>query len=362
MQAVRQAGGRPVVVVNAAEGEPASRKDRTLIAQAPQLVVDGGLLAAQALDADEVVFCTHRSGPQAATLRDALAGRPAADLGGRTAWVQEIPSRYVSSEASALVSWLNGRPGKPTFAPPRTAQRGIRGRPTLVQNAETMAHLALVARHGAQWFRTAGTDAEPGTFLATLAGAVGTPGVYEVEFGTPLPALLARAGGTTAPVESYLVGGYFGRWLPAAAAERAELSVAGLRAVGGALGAGVIVALPSTDCGLAATARLADYLAGESAGQCGPCINGLPAIAAALRTLTSGPSAQQVAERLHRWLGMVGRRGACSHPDGFAALVGSALDVFADEVQRHRRAGHCGRGEGAEVFPIPRRTRREGWR
>ena len=279
------ARGRPVVVVNGAESEPAADKDHLLLSRAPHLVLDGAEAAAEALGAREVVVWTHRGdGVTGERLAAAVAERP----GRRRPRVVAGPDRYVAGEASAVVHHLSGGPALPTMSPYRTAERGVRGRPTLLANAETFAHLALVARHGAGWFRSAGTPDEPGTMLATVRGAVRDPGVVEVPVGLPLAALLARAGGPTGAVGCFLIGGYGGSWLPAQAAEAAAVSRSSMAAHGADLGVGLVVALPADRCPVAETARLLGWLASESTGQCGPCINGLPAIAAGFLDLASG--------------------------------------------------------------------------
>ncbi len=151
----------------------------------------------------------------------------------------------VAGEESALVSFVRGRAALPTTKPPRPAERGVGGRPTFVSNAQTFAHLALVARHGARWFRGLGTDEEPGSVLVTARGAVARPGVYEAELGTPLTPLLAGAGGATEPIQHFLVGGFGGSFVDAAAAARRAWSRAGLAPVGATPGAGLLLAVPA---------------------------------------------------------------------------------------------------------------------
>jgi NADH:ubiquinone oxidoreductase subunit F (NADH-binding) len=214
---------------------------------------------------------------------------------------------------------------------------------------ETLAQLALIARYGAEWFRSAGTFDEPGTALVTLSGAVADPGVYEMALGARLADLVAEAGGARSPIAAFLVGGYFGSWAGAAAAE-APLTQSGLRPHGARLGARAIVALPESACGVAETARVLRYLADSSAGQCGPCVHGLEAIARAFARLAS-PLAADERPQLGRWIEQVRGRGACRHPDGATAMAASALTVFADEVDLHLR-GHCC-GEGRAFLPVP---------
>ena len=183
---------------------------------------------------------------------------------------------------------LNGGPALPTYTPPRPTERGINGAPTVILNVETLAHLALIARFGEDWFRAAGTSDEPGSALVTVSGAVRRPGVFEIELGLPLADLLEQAEGDR-DAQAYLIGGYFGTWLSASDARGVLLSNRSLGRFGAALGARAIVALPHDACGVVETARVARYLAEQGAGQCGPCLNGLPALAATLEQPRASP-------------------------------------------------------------------------
>ena len=336
------AGGRSVVVANGVEGEPASAKDKVLLRRVPHLVLDGVSAAADAVGAEEaVVAVADDAHEEHDALAAALAERGRHGLDGVPIRVATAPDRFVAGEETAVVQVLNGGPAKPTFTPPRPFERGVRGRPTLVQNVETLAHLALIARFGPRWFRGLGTADEPGTALVTLDGAVGRRGVYELPLGTPLQQLFSWAGEPTSPLQAVLVGGYFGTWVDARDAVRLELSDASLGTVGASLGARTIIALPTGVCGVVETTRIARYLAGESAGQCGPCVHGLDAVAGAWERLARRKARPgQELERLDRWTRQIAGRGACRHPDGALRIVESALTVFADELHRHER-GLC---------------------
>jgi NADH:ubiquinone oxidoreductase subunit F (NADH-binding) len=249
------------------------------------------------------------------------------------------PEGYVAGEESAVVHYLNGGPELPTLVPPRPFERGYRRRPTLIQNAETLAQVALVARFGEHWYRELGTTADPGSVLVTISGAVRAPGVYEMAFGTPMADLLEAAGGPTEELRALLVGGYFGTWVDAAKALRLKLAREELRSVGCSLGSGVLIALGASACGLHETARVIDYLAEQSAGQCGPCTYGLRAVADAVAALANGSRGER--ERILRWGSENRGRGACHHPDGAVRFVSSAISVFAPEIEAHRRGGGC---------------------
>jgi NADH:ubiquinone oxidoreductase subunit F (NADH-binding) len=356
----RGRGGRAVVVANGAEGEPASSKDRLLLTRLPHLVLDGITLAAYATGADEAHLVLHgQEADLLASLEDAIADRETLGVDPVPIQVSGIPGRYVASEQSSIVQYLNGGPAKPTFSPPRAHERGVKGRPTLVNNVETLAHLALIARYGDGWFRGIGPASDPGSALVTVGGAVGRPGVYEIEMGTPAGQVVMLAGGPSEPLQALLVGGYFGAWLPAELAWPVPMTHAGLRAVGGAMGAGMVIALPVTSCALAETARVVSYLAEETAAQCGPCMFGLPALADALIELAYQGGWGRAIRAIASLVPLIERRGACRHPDGATQLVRSALTTFAADARRHDRHGPCPGVSRAPLLPVPGDEERE---
>jgi NADH:ubiquinone oxidoreductase subunit F (NADH-binding) len=346
----RRRGG--YVVANGAESEPASGKDRVLLTWAPHLVLDGIAVTAEAVGAAHGYLCLHAAERKlAGQLRAAIAEREQAGLNRVPIEVVPVPGGYVASQETALVNHLNGNPAKPAFVPPRPSEKGVQSRPTLVQNVETLAHIALIARYGADWFRGLGTPA--GSALVTVNGAVRRPGVYEIALGTPVGELLQLAGGPTEPPQAVLAGGYFGGWLPYQRAVDVPISDEALRSAGACLGPGVLVLLPDSACGLAETARITDYLASQSAGQCGPCQNGLPAMAGALWEIAFGRPSRDTLIWADQLPALVSGRGACHLPDGAAAFVVSAFRAFADEMRRHFSSGPCGRARRAPVLPVP---------
>jgi NADH:ubiquinone oxidoreductase subunit F (NADH-binding) len=362
MHAVIGAGGRGprTVVVNAVEGEPASAKDRTLIGAAPHLVLDGAVLAARAVGAGEVVLCVSERVPE--TVEAALQARSERRALRERAEVRVIavPDGYVGGQESALIHHLNGGPAAPTFTPPMIFERGVRGHPTLLSNAETFAHVALIARHGAGWFRALGTPEHPGSALVTLSGAVARPGVYEIEHGSPLSSLIAAAGGLEERLRAVLVGGYAGTWIDAAHAEAVTLDDVGLAAYGASTGAGVVVALGERACPVAETVRVTSWLAGESAGQCGPCVHGLTAVSRRLHEWASGVAAFDGLGEQQRLAAVIRGRGACRHPDGTLRFLHSALAVFAPEFNDHAARGPCQACAAPAELPLPRTERGDG--
>jgi NADH:ubiquinone oxidoreductase subunit F (NADH-binding) len=353
MRTVAQQRGRPVVVINGSEGEALSAKDRLLLTNLPHLVLDGGVLAAEAVGADEVIVGVDRGARRAiANITRAIEARRAARLDPLQLRLVGLPTRYVAGEETALVSFINGGLAKPTFTPPRPFEKGVGGRPTLIQNVETVAHAALIARYGPDWFRELGTSEEPGSTLLTVGGAVARPSVCEVALGTTIGHAVEAVGGLSHQVSAFLVGGYYGSWLRAGDAWDLPLTNAALKANGASLGTGVVYAFPAAGCGLVAAARIADYLAGETAGQCGPCVYGLRAIADAMSSVASGRHVTANVKRLNELFDEVRGRGACHYPDGVIRFVTTALDVFAAEVQHHKADQRCLTGEPPDL-PIP---------
>jgi NADH:ubiquinone oxidoreductase subunit F (NADH-binding) len=348
-----RSGRSPVIVANGAEGEPASSKDLLLLACLPHLVLDGIAAAATVVGARRAVLCLHEGSPVAERVDAALAERRGAGVDPCPVEIEIVPARYVASEESALVQWISRGVGLPTTRPPRPDQQGVDGRPTLVNNVETLAHLALIARYGAGWFTQTGTKAEPGTRLLTVSGAVASPGVLEIETGTRLADAIDMCGGLNEAPAGFLIGGYFGGWVPPDTAADLRLSRAGLAGIGGALGAGVLIALPASVCPLQEVSRVANWLAEQSAGQCGPCMFGLPAIAGAVETMTRGRLSNAGHRQLDRWTREIPGRGACHHPDGTVRFVTSALRTFQAEVTLHARGGCSAPGGHRPVCPLP---------
>ena len=351
LRAVRSAAGRrrPVVVANGTESEPLSHKDVTLLGHVPHLVLDGMVAAAVAVGAGRAVLCLKEGSGATAPVRRALVERSGLDPVDLE--VVEVPARYVSGEESALVNHLNTGRALPTVTPPRPAQRGVGGRPTLVDNVETLANLALIARFGPSWWRSVGTTEDPGSMLVTVSGGVAHPGLQEVALGTPLPEILGRAG--AGPAAGILVGGYFGTWLTPAQISGATFGWTGLAPLGAAPGCGALTVLPETCCPLAELSRVADWLAGQSAGQCGACTNGLPAIAGALARVVRGDPDGAALGLVRRWAAMVRGRGACKLPDGAVAFVLSGLEAFAPHLAVHRDGPGCEMTGHQALLPTP---------
>ncbi|HEU5028368.1 MAG TPA: ferredoxin [Spirillospora sp.] len=332
-----------VVVVNGAEGEPGSAKDKVLLGRAPHLVLDGAQIVATALGTQRIVLAVE-SDEAARSVRAAIGERR------MPARVVRLTERFVSGESGAVIRAINGETPIPPGVKVRAAESGVDGYPTLLSNTETFAQLAVLVSLGPDLYASAGTDDEPGTTLLTVGGTT----VVEAPYGTPLRDVLKHC--DVPPGPGVLVGGYHGTWLDPAGAARAVLSRAGMRAVGGTVGAGIILPLAQGTCPLGEVTRIASYLAAQSAGQCGPCRLGLPDVVRALNALMEGGGTVEDVRRA----AAIGRgRGACTHPDGTARFVLSAVEAFTADIDAHRYGGTCGLSTFG-VLPLPVPTGREG--
>lgn len=335
-----QTGGRPIVLVNGAEGEPLSAKDRTLMRLRPHLVLDGAVLAAAAIGADRIVLYIGTAQRDArASVAHALAERRGRSPAFK---IVDAPDTYVAGEESAAVHFVNSGDARPTITPPRPFERGIDGRPTLVQNVESLAQAALIARHGDAWFREAGRAESPGGALVTINGAK-HDGVREIEIGTTIGELagLSGAGNDPRDRQAVLLGGYFGGWLSSEKSWPLALDPLALRAAGSAFGCGVVAFLANDRCGVRATSRIMGWMAGQTAAQCGPCVFGLRAIADATARIADGGAERDDFVRIQRWSEQLAGRGACRHPDGAVGQLLSSIRVFGAEWEIHQRRRTC---------------------
>jgi len=320
-----ESNGTAVVIVNGAEGEPRSLKDRLLMTTRPHLILDGAFLAAKAVRAKQVVLYI---GEEHRASQDSMARALAERTGEERRLVRTVsaPARYVAGASSAAVHLVDEGIATPTTAPPSAHERGVAGAPTLVQNVETLAQVALVARNGSP----------TGTLLVTVAGGVFRPGVLEIQAQTTVAEAVELAGGASEPPHGVLLGGYFGTWVKAANAWELPLDHDALRARGLTLGCGVIGVLPGSRCVVCEVAGIMRYLASESSAQCGPCFFGLRALADACTRIAERGTDPADLQRLQRWSAEVSGRGACHHPDGAVMFLQSALATFPDDFAGHR--------------------------
>ncbi|MBJ7339676.1 NADH-ubiquinone oxidoreductase-F iron-sulfur binding region domain-containing protein [Mycolicibacterium sp.] len=331
LRTVRDAGrrgSRPVVLANGEEGEPASVKDKWLLRNRPHLVVDGLRLAARVVEAECAYL--YVCDPRAAETFGIAVSAARLDI---PVTVVTVDGGYVAGEETAAVRAVNGGPAKPTDKPPRPFEEGVDGRPTLVSNVETLANLPALLRYGADAFRSVGTSASPGTFLATITGAGRAPVLYELPHGVAVADLLAQHGVSTTEVTGVLMGGYFAGLLNRDVLD-ATLDHETIRALGSGLGCGAMSVI-TDECPVAVAASVLAYFDRENAGQCGSCFNGTAAMSAVATALRDGRATPEDLARLERWSVVLRGRGACATLDAAANVAATLLRQFPQVVAQH---------------------------
>jgi len=342
------------VIVNAAEGEPGTFKDRTILRRNPYVVVEGALIAARAVGADLVIVATKRSfGGEVDRLRAAI--EEIEDAGwseGVDMTVFEGPDEYLYGEESALLETIDGRWPFPRVVP--TFRRGLAdtavpyaagapalvdnmaAAPALVNNTETLANIPRIIARGPDWFRTVGTEESPGTIVCTVSGHTRVHAVGEVPMGTPLREVIQAVGGGPRKgrqVKAVLSG--VANAVITASQLDTPVSYEGMAAIGSGLGSAGFVVLDDAADMVAVAAGVARFLAVESCGQCLPCkLDGLN-VAERLAQVSESDASVDDRDVIERRLGTVADRSRCFLATQQQVVVGSILEHFADEMDAH---------------------------
>jgi NADH:ubiquinone oxidoreductase subunit F (NADH-binding) len=340
--------------VNASEGEPGSFKDRTLMRRNPYRIIEGAIIAAEAVDAARVVFAL-----KASFRREIDRLRAAIQEVGRIGWtdlplgVVEGPSEYLFGEETALLEVVDGREPFPRITPPyrdgvddvgpdpvsaagkvlATPGGQTPAAPTLVNNAETLANVPGILAEGAAWFREVGTPESPGTIVCTVTGGGRRAGVAEFEMGTPLSEVIETIGGPGAPVTAVL-SGVANPFLPGDRLDT-PVSYEGMQAAGTGLGAAGFVIFSQNEDLAAVAAGVARFLAVESCGQCTPCKQDGLAIADILTRICCGQPEPNDAEALASRVATVADESRCALAGQQQQVIGSLLSLFPDAVRAH---------------------------
>jgi len=333
------------VIVNAAEGEPGTFKDRTILRRNPYLVVEGALIAARAVGADMVIFAMKRAFEgEIDRMRDAIEEADNAGWSeGIDLVVFEGPDEYLYGEESALLETIDGRWPFPRVVP--TFRRGLRGAvlvdspenaPALVNNTETLANVARIVGRGPAWFRTVGTEKSPGTMVCTITGQTRRHGVGEVRMGTSLRDVIAAIGG--GPKRGHqikaVLSGVANRVISGSMLDT-PVSYEGLASIGSGLGSGAFIVCDDTTDMAAVAAGVARFLAVESCGQCSPCkLDGIT-LSQRLAVVASSEGREHDYQEIQKRLGTVADRSRCFLATQQQVVLESILDQFPDEIDAH---------------------------
>jgi NADH-quinone oxidoreductase subunit F len=337
------------VIVNAAEGEPGTFKDRTILRRNPYLVVEGALIAARAVNADLVVFAMKQAF-SGEIERARAAIEEAADAGwseGITMTVFEGPDEYLYGEESALLETIDGRWPFPRVVP--TFRRGLRGAdrvdtpddaPALVNNTETLANVARIVARGPAWFRTAGTEQSPGTMVCTVTGSTRRHGVGEVDMGTPLREVIAAIGG--GPVRGHeikaVLSGVANRVISGSMLDT-PVSYEGMAAIGSGLGSGAFIVMDDTVDMTAVAAGVARFLSVESCGQCSPCkLDGIT-LTKRLNLVSGSDATEYDLAEIEKRIGTVADRSRCFLATQQQVVLESIMEQFPEEFEAHISGG-----------------------
>ncbi len=341
------------LVCNAGEDEPGSFKDRVLIEFSPHLVLEGMILASYAIGATRAyLYLNETYKTSADRMTKAISEAAASGFLGEDILVSDFslevivhpaPTVYVAGEDTATLEVLEGREPKPREKPPYPAVAGLFGKPTVINNVETLAHVAPIMRNGAEWYRGFGAEQRPGTMIFCLGDEVENPGAYELPVGTSVRYLLETCGGglkNGESVKAFLPGGPSCAFLAGDVLDVA-LDPASLKAAGSSLGCGVMRFYPEGTCMVEPTVELAQFYARESCGQCSACRMETMMLTALLEKLRSGQGDESLYGQIPRVLDFNRGKGFCALINMPAPPLLSAINQFLADFDHHLEHGEC---------------------
>ncbi|MCB1015205.1 MAG: hypothetical protein KDB10_08820 [Acidimicrobiales bacterium] len=360
-----QTGTRRYLVCNGAEGEPGTFKDRALLRANPYQVVEGLIVAAFAIGAEEAFICLKASFEReiAAVTRAVQELQAAGVCTDCTVNIVAGPDEYLFGEEKAMLEVIEGKPPLPRWFPPYehglfaaspqegweagphgTHRRSNEPNPTLVNNVETLANVPHILARGADWFRATGTAESPGTIVATVVGDVVAPDVGEVELGTPLAAVIDAVGSGVAP-GSTVKAVFSGVANPVVTAAQLDTPVSyeGFAAIGSGMGAAGFIVHDDTACMVDAAYRFSRFLYVESCGQCPPCKMGSGEITERLERIETGAGDDRDLGIIAHWLERVTDGNRCYLAVEEQRVVSSVLRAFPDEFAEHIEQHRCPR-------------------
>ena len=341
---------RKIVVANLMGADPSSLGDRALAEGNPHLVVEGMIIAAYAVGASEAIIAVRRDWTAAIErLQTAIREATEAHLGGYLVLgtdtsvqlsVWEGSGAYVSGEETALINALSGDRGMPLIRPPYPAEKGLGGAPTVVQNAETLAHVAWIMAHSPEAFGSVGIEGNRGTKLVTVMGRVGEPGLLEVPFGTSLFDLLGMAGGGTGTTKALFVGGPGGGAIDAGSLDM-PYDYDALERAGAIVGSGSVLATDSATCMVASARFFIDFNAREACGKAVPCRIGTKRLVETLDRILAATPRPNDFVLLRELSRKVSDTALCKLERLASGPILTTLDRFDDEYRAHAERGVC---------------------
>lgn len=341
--------GRSIVVANGSESEPLAYKDESLLIHQPHLVLEGVAIVVGALGASKAYLMAKTKNQMVVSaVEAALRERRKLRLDKVPVAPRVADPGYTSGVETSIIQQLNGKGPKPAYFPDRPIATGVSKKPTFISNVETYATIALIARSGPSFYRSMGVQGGPyGSQLLTVVSHNGAYIVVEAEVGTPISEIVNYAQIDIRGASSVLMGGYFGQIVQPDRIVDLKLNPPEMKRLGLGVGAGIIGF--SSACPLVEASGIVAYLASQTAGQCGPCFLGLPALAKEIGRLAHGAALSKGVEEIGRLADQIVGRGGCAMPDGAIFITRSIMKNFADEVRLHE-SGRCSYAKGRPNF------------
>lgn len=349
----RNAEGQKYIVCNSDEGEPGTCKDRDILRYNPHQLIEGMIIAGYCIGASAGYnYIRGEFWEPYERFEAALEEARNAGLLGKnilnSGFDFELHSHlgagaYICGEETALLESIEGKKGQPRFKPPFPAGFGLYGKPTTINNTETLASVPVILEKGGQWFLNMGKPNNGGTKLFCVSGHVNKPGNFEIPMGTPFAELLEMAGGVRDghQLKAVIPGGSSVPVLPADIIMQADMDYDSLAKAGSMLGAGSVIVMDETTCMVNTLARLSHFYAEESCGQCTPCREGTGWLARVLHRIEHGQGRPEDLDLLDDVASRIAGRTICALGDAAAMPVQSFLQHFRNEFEYHIEHGKC---------------------
>ncbi|HEX5020108.1 MAG TPA: NADH-ubiquinone oxidoreductase-F iron-sulfur binding region domain-containing protein [Candidatus Binatia bacterium] len=353
-QFTREAPDEPrYLVLNGGEDEPGSKKDRVLLENLPHLVIEGTIVGAYAIGAAKAyLYINARYDVALKSINDALVEAKSAGYYGSNVLgsdfsleieVVSAPHNYVAGEDTAVLEVIEGKKPLPRQKPPFPVTVGLFGKPTAVNNVETLANVAPIVLKGAEWYRKFGTAESPGTMIFSLNDDVNRPGVYELPFGTPLRYLIEECGGGIKggkKIKAIMPAAPSSAFLPIDKIDT-PLDHNSMREAGAALGCGVVKLVSEDSCIVEELVKIAEFFAAESCGQCPACRMETNTLAMMIKKVQAGQGGQPIIEQFGKILAFNKGKGFCNLIAMPGPPIESAIKLFPGDFQAHLNTGQC---------------------
>lgn len=348
----RDKAGQKYLVCNSDESEPGTSKDRFIMQKNPHQLIEGMAIAAYTMGA--TVAYNYMRGEfmeEFESCEKALKEAKEAGLIGKNILGTGIDfdliniigaGAYIVGEETAMLESIEGKRAMPRFKPPFPANYGLYGKPTTVNNTESLASIPVILEKGPEWFKSLGTEKSGGTKIFSVSGHVAKPGVFEIPMGTPFKDLLALAGGMldNRKCKAVIPGGSSMKIVPGDKMLKAEMSYEGMQAVGSAIGSGGVIVMDDRTCMVEALACVIKFYEDESCGQCTPCREGTNWLHQNLRDIIAGKGKVKDVDLLVEIAGKIEGRTICAFGEAVAWPVQSFIEHFRDEFEFYCKHGY----------------------